>query len=74
MLLPQVAAVLIFNVFLLQHKPRKKNTPDEPECIALSSDEEDSNDADDKKDQDGVDGVQNGEGNNHGVVVSHIKE
>ena len=27
-------------LFVFQHKPRKKNATDEPECIALSSDED----------------------------------
>ena len=33
----------------LQHKPRKKNANDEPECIALSSDEDEEEDVDEKE-------------------------
>jgi hypothetical protein len=43
-----------------QHKQRKKNTPDEPECIRLSSDEE--FEEEDENSGDVGSGVQNGEG------------
>ena len=47
-------------LFVLQHKPRKKNATDEPECIALSSDEDDDDEDMDEEGDENHD--QNGEG------------
>ena len=49
-----------------QHKPRRKNANDEPECIALSSDEDEEEDVDEKEggeaSQQAVDGSESFEG------------
>ena len=53
----------------MQHKPRKKNANDEPECIALSSDEDEEDEGDEKKEggeasQQAGDGSESVEGEN----------